>query len=89
MATIADVSNSLLDAWVSFELENEVLPSIISIRNLLKLSTEAKQARIKAYLQARVISQTALVNAADAGNNARKATLNADISECNDLIGGL
>lgn len=88
MATIADVSDSLLDAWIRYELTSP-MPTTSDIRELLKLSTAAKQARIKTYLQSRVASKTASVSSADSDNNARKAALNADITAISILIGGL
>ncbi len=88
--TIADVSDNLLAAWLSYELaRNSPDMRNDTLITLLRLSDSAKQARIKSYLQLRVTSQTTQSNAAQSACDASVAALTSDISNCNTLIGGL
>lgn len=88
----SDVPDSLVKAWLRYEMSLVSSIGILSSEHFLelsKLSAAARSARIKSFLQARVTSQTTKLNGLQAQTDAQSSALQDDIDQCNTLIGGL
>lgn len=88
----SDVPDNLVKAWLKYEVALVSSFDVVTSDTFLELSKlddTTKAARIKAFLQLRVVSQQAKYDAEDSASDTRKTVLQDDIDQCNTLISGL